>query len=263
MNKQPKAFLSYSHSDREIAERIATTTLRRNGIDVWFDKWEILPGDSLIRKIFEEGLAGADAFIVLLSQESVQSRWLQEELDAALIKRIEGVTRVIPVRIGNVQVPIPLRPLRWVDMNENYEAGLRELQMAIFQTHERPPVGQLPDFIKRETVSVGGLSRIATSLGLSLVHTGKHDIGNEESFTAVELSEKPGFSPEETDDAIDELEKHGLVETVNYFGTAPFSHGHVTPTYALFLQFRGHGLDYDPEDDINGCSISSSCTERS
>jgi len=102
MNKQPKAFLSYSHSDREIAERIATTTLRRNGIDVWFDKWEILPGDSLIRKIFEEGLAGADAFIVLLSQESVQSRWLQEELDAALIKRIEGVTRVIPVRIGNV-----------------------------------------------------------------------------------------------------------------------------------------------------------------
>lgn len=249
MNKRPKAFLSYSYADRSIAIRVAEG-LQAGGIEVWFDKWEILPGDSLIKKIFEEGLAGADAFIVLLSKDSVESRWVQEELDVALIKRIEGVTRVIPVLTGNVQVPDPLRPLRWVDISRDFDTALRELQMAIFQIHERPPVGQPPDFVRNQLASVGGLSRIATVLGLFLASTGKHEIGNEESFRAVELSEKLELSPEETNDAIDELESLGLVETLDYLGTYPFSHGDVTPTYALFLHFQGQGLDYDPEKDI-------------
>jgi hypothetical protein len=249
MNTRPKAFLCYSHSDREIAERIATD-LRANGIEVWFDKWEILPGDSLIGKIFEEGIGGADAFIVLLSQHSVQSRWVKEELDVALIKRIEGVTRVIPVRVDDVQMPDPLRPLRWIDMSAEFDTALHELQMAIFQIHERPPVGELPDVARKQLTSVGGLSRIGTMLGLYLSRTGKHEIGNEERFRAKDLSENLGLSPEETDDAIDELESLGLVKTLNYFGTSPFSHGEVTPTYALFLQFQDEGLDYDPEEDI-------------
>ena len=83
IKKRPKAFLSYSHDDRDIAEQIAKS-LRQSGIDVWFDKWEILPGDSLIQKIFEEGLSDTNAFIVLLTENSIQSRWVQQELDAAL-----------------------------------------------------------------------------------------------------------------------------------------------------------------------------------
>jgi hypothetical protein len=249
MNKQPKAFLSYSHADRNIAVRVAEG-LRAGGIEVWFDQWEIVGGDSLIRKIFEEGLAGADAFIILLSEDSVQSRWVREELDVALIKRIEGVTRVIPVLIGDVQVPNPLRPLKGIDMSRDFDTALHELRKAIFQIYERPPVGKPTDSVINRLVSVEGLSRIAAALGLLLVYTGKHAIGNEESFSAAELSEKLELSSEETDDAIDELESLGLVETLNYLGTYPFSHGEVWPTYALFLRFRGEGLDYDPEEDI-------------
>ncbi len=249
MNRRPRAFLSYSHADRDIATRVAER-LQDGGIEVWFDKWEILPGDSLIKKIFEEGLSGADAFIVLLSQNSVQSRWVQQELDVAMVKRIEGVTRVIPVRIDEVQIPEALLPLRWVDMTQDFDRALHELEMAIFQVRERPPVGQPPKFVRDQLASVGGLSRIATVMGLFLASTGKYDVGLEESFRAAKLSEELGLSSEETDDAIDELESLGLVETRNYFGTAPFSHGHVTPTYALFLHFRGEGLNYDPVEDI-------------
>ena len=146
MTTRPKAFISYSHTDREIAARIAEA-LRKGGVEVWFDKWEILVGDSLIQKIFQEGLAGADAFIVVISQSSVNSKWVQQELDAAMVKRIEGVTRVIPVLIDKVTVPEPLRPVRWIDLTGNFDETIRELQKAIFKVHERPPVGEPPDFI--------------------------------------------------------------------------------------------------------------------
>lgn len=249
MNTHPKAFVSYSHADRDIATRVAEK-LRSGGIEVWFDKWEILPGDSLIRKIFEEGLSGADAFIVLLSRNSVESRWVQQELDVAFISKIEGVTRVIPVLVDDVQVPDHLRTLRWVDMSRDFDEAIRELQRAIFQVYERPPIGQPPDFVQRGLASIGGLSPIATALGLFLVSTGEPDRGREESFSAARLSEEMGLSPEETDDAVDELESLGLVKTLNYLGTFPFSHGDVTPTYALFLHFQGEGFDYNPEEDI-------------
>jgi DNA-binding transcriptional regulator YhcF (GntR family) len=135
-------------------------------------------------------------------------------------------------------------------MGGNFEAAMRELQMAIFRVRERPPVGEPPDFVRNQVVSVGGLSPIATAVGLFFASTGKSDIGNEETFTAAELSDKLGLSPEETNDAIEELDSLGLVKTLNYLGTHPFLHGDIWPTYALFLHFRGQTLDYDPEEDI-------------
>lgn len=249
MDNKPKAFLSYSHSDKDVASKIAER-LRIGGIEVWFDRWEILAGDSLVQKIFAEGLSGADAFLILISKHSINSNWVRQELDVALIKRIEGITRIIPLILENVQLPEHLRPLRWVDMSTNFEGAIREIQMAIFQVHEKPPVGQPPTFVKNKNISVGGLSLLASAMGSFFANTGKHEFGSEEEISAKELKEKLDFSVEETDDAIDELENLGLVETRNYFGTHPFSHGDVIPTYALFIHFKGHGLTYDPDNDI-------------
>ena len=167
-----------------------------------------------------------------------------------LIRRIEGVTRVIPVIGGDAQVPEALKPTRWIRLSDDFDNAIRELQSAIFQVYERPPLGQPPEFVRNQIESVGGVSRLSTAMGLFFVSTGKHELGNEESFSASELADKLEFSPEETDDAIDELESLGMVKTLNYFGTSPYSHGDVTPTYALFIHFKEYGLDYDPENDI-------------
>src|SRR5258706_11711853 len=131
MRKTPKAFISYSHADRAIAERVAEG-LRTGGIEAWLDKYEIIPGDSLIKKIFEEGLAGADVFVVILTESSIKSNWVRQELDVALIRRIEGITRVIPLKVGNVNIPDPLRTLQWIDMAGDFDEKIRQLQMAIF-----------------------------------------------------------------------------------------------------------------------------------
>jgi hypothetical protein len=249
MNRIPKAFISYSHDDREMAFRIGES-LRASGIDAWMDKWEILPGDSLIQKIFSEGLAGADVFVIIVSQNSVRSNWVRQELDVALIKRIEGVARLIPLRVGDVDMPESLLPLKWIDMSGDFDMKIHDLVMAIFQVRERPPIGTPPEVVNEHLKSVGGLSPIASKLGLSFVTSGSPVIGLEESKTASELSEKLGLNPEETDDAIDELKNLGMVKTTDYFGTHPFSHSDVEPTYALFLHFKDEGLPYDPELDI-------------
>jgi hypothetical protein len=249
MRKTPKAFISYSHVDRAIAERIAEG-LRAGGIEAWLDKYEIIPGDSLIKKIFEEGLAGADVFVVILTESSIKSNWVRQELDVALIKRIEGITRVIPLKIGNINIPDPLQTVQWIDMAGDFDEKLRQLQMAIFQIRAKPPIGHPPEFIRNQLASVGGLSRLATALGLYFLQTGTPNTGNEESFRESELAEELGFTPEEADDAVDELLSLGLVKTQDYLGTGPYSHGDVEATYALFLHFKDEGLGYDPEDDI-------------
>ncbi|MCX5903014.1 MAG: hypothetical protein NTV89_05970, partial [Proteobacteria bacterium] len=159
-------------------------------------------------------------------------------------------TRIIPIVIDGTSPPAHLRALKWVDITVDYEGAVRELQKAIFQFYEKPPIGQQPEFLRGKVLTVGGLSRVATAVGFLLVGTGKHDIGNEENFSPKELQERLGLSVEEINDAIEELENHGIVEALQELGTYPYSHSQVTPTYALFLHFKGQGLDYDPDEDI-------------
>jgi hypothetical protein len=72
--KKPRVFLSHSKKDREFIERLAGD-LRASQVDVWYDEWEIPPGDSLRGRIFGEGII-----------ESVNSFWCQRELDAAAVR---------------------------------------------------------------------------------------------------------------------------------------------------------------------------------
>jgi hypothetical protein len=42
----PRVFISHSSQDKSFAEKIALD-LKRRGIGIWIDKWEIKVGDSL------------------------------------------------------------------------------------------------------------------------------------------------------------------------------------------------------------------------
>lgn len=249
MNKGPKVFISYTHVNVEIAEKLATD-LRKNGVDAWLDKWEIKLGDSIIKKIFEEGQANCDVFIILLSKASVASSWVQHELDTAMVNRIEGLARVIPVVVENCIIPVSLRALRWLNITTNYENGLREVIKAIFEVHEKPPIGSPPSFVRLDVQSVNGLSKEATQIGLFMLSELDESAVREKTYQASDIARKLNFTPQETDDAIDELEERGLVKTHILLGTEPFEHDSVEPTYAFFIQFQNAGIQYDPSEDI-------------
>src|SRR5712692_10342077 len=116
----PKCFVSYSSLDRPAAERLANA-LGERGLDVWIDNLQILPGDSLVQKIFEEGLKDCRVFIVLLSPNSVKSEWVKHELDVALINRLKKITRVIPVIVDDCDVPVALRSILWINLKEGID----------------------------------------------------------------------------------------------------------------------------------------------
>ena len=77
-----QVFISYSQNDRKVAERFSNV-LKESGLDVWFDKEQIYPGDNWAAKV-SEGLEDSQAMIVLLSPESVNSSSMQKEIEYAL-----------------------------------------------------------------------------------------------------------------------------------------------------------------------------------
>ena len=101
----PKVFVSHASEDKARFVLGFATRLRAAGIDAWLDRWEMLPGDSVVDRIFEEGLAEAGAVVVVLSVHSVDKPWVREELNAAFVKRVAGRTRLIPVLLDDCKVP--------------------------------------------------------------------------------------------------------------------------------------------------------------
>ncbi len=67
----PKVFVSHASEDKERFVLPFAHELRAAGVDVWVDQWQMVPGDSLVKKIFSEGLENADAVIVVLSKVSI------------------------------------------------------------------------------------------------------------------------------------------------------------------------------------------------
>ena len=262
MSRNKIAFLSYAHEDKDFAERIAIE-LRKVGIDAQIDQWEIKAGDPLIQKIFVEGIPKCDFFLILLSSVSVRSKWVKEELDSAMIKKIEGEIRIIPLIKEKCEIPPQLRALRWVDLSTDFDAGIREVVKSIYDVSEKPPLGKIPEYITELKNSVGGLSQVASTVGSILLSRQDDQLGFEKGYTGEEIQRlTPKLTAEEINDAVDELEEYGLVRTLKYQGTDPFKFGGVEPTYALFLHFKDEGLDYDPIEDIKIVASSVAASQR-
>jgi hypothetical protein len=250
LSKNKIAFLSYAHEDKDFAERIAVE-LQKAGIDVWIDRWEIKAGDSLIEKIFVDGLSNCDIFLILLSGASVRSKWVREELDSAMIKKIEGITRIIPLFKEKCVVPPQLRALLWVDLSAGFDAGIRQVVKSIYDVSEKPPLGKIPEYITELKNSVGGLSQLASTVGSILLNRQDDQLDFEKGYTGEEIQRSaPMLRAEEINDAVDELEEYGLVSTIKDVNATPYTFGYVEPTYAIFLHFKDEGLDYNPFEDI-------------
>src|SRR5688572_2273204 len=123
----PRVFISHASEDKERFVLDFATKLRGSGVDAWLDRWEMLPGDSLVDKIFEEGIKGATAFIVVLSNTSVQKKWVREEMNAGFVARVSRQCKVIPVVIDDCEIPEALKSTLWERINDldNYDESFK------------------------------------------------------------------------------------------------------------------------------------------
>lgn len=123
-------FISYSHQDKEFAEKLAVHLVRRKSA-VWIDAWELKVGDSILDKI-QTAIKTASALLVVLSKSSVASEWCRRELSAGLMTELdERRVFVLPLLIEDCDIPIFLREKKYADFRHNYDEGLRETLTAI------------------------------------------------------------------------------------------------------------------------------------
>ncbi|MFO0812281.1 MAG: toll/interleukin-1 receptor domain-containing protein [Gemmatales bacterium] len=156
-----KAFVSHASEDKERFVLDFASKLRANGVDAWLDRWEMLPGDSLVDKIFEEGLKEANAVIVVLSKHSVKKPWVVEELNAAFVKRIQAQTKLIPVLIDDCDVPECLASTLWEKINPNsdYNENVRRIVNSIYGINQKPELGNPPTITSLIIDDIPGLTR--------------------------------------------------------------------------------------------------------
>jgi hypothetical protein len=162
----PRVFISHASEDKERFVLPFAQDLRAEGVDAWVDRWEMLPGDSLVRKIFTEGLDKAVAVVVVLSRVSITKVWVAEELDAAVVKRINDDSKLIPIVLDNLDVktdvPASIRHLllEFVPDPSERATVIGRVVRSIFGTVERPPLGPPPLFVDALAVRIPGLDRI-------------------------------------------------------------------------------------------------------
>jgi hypothetical protein len=158
----PKVFVSHASEDKERFVIGFAQKLRARGIDAWLDRWEMYPGDSLVGKIFEEGIKNAQAIVVVVSAHSVNKPWVKEELNAGVVKRINEGSLLIPVVIDDCEVPEALKATLWsrIVVLGNYEEEFERIVSAIFNRRERPPLGSPPKYTQVAVDSIPGLTEV-------------------------------------------------------------------------------------------------------
>ena len=100
---QYDVFLSHSAKDKAVVRPLAER-LHSDGLKVWFDEWEIKPGDSIPAKI-EEGLERSRVLMLCMSANAFGSDWAQLESGTFRFRDpLNKDRRFIPLRLDDSRI---------------------------------------------------------------------------------------------------------------------------------------------------------------
>jgi hypothetical protein len=148
----PKAFISYSHDSAEHKAWVLklATDLRAIGVDVTFDRWDLVPGQD-ISLFMQRGISEADRVVLVCSssyvsksEKGVGGVGFERLIVTGEVVRSIDTTKFIPVLRGSdpdKRIPSFLGPRLYVDFNNDreYDAKLIELAREI---HNAPAVSK-------------------------------------------------------------------------------------------------------------------------
>ena len=106
-----KVFISHTAHDSDWARSFAKA-LQERGVTVWFDEFDVQPGDSL-RDALESGLRDSDVLVALLDAEAPAWPNLFFELGAA-IGMGKRVVPIVPKGVDPSALPLDLRLRRYL-----------------------------------------------------------------------------------------------------------------------------------------------------
>jgi tetratricopeptide (TPR) repeat protein len=218
-------FLSHSSADKPFVRELADFLEAGGEIRVWLDEREIQAGENIVLKI-GEGL-DADAVLLILSPDSVGSRWVKEEwTDAFWEQTNSGARKLAGVLHRDCEIPRLLRNKKYFDLRRNQPEGMREIHTWLlgqryrpaghFYAPSRPPifVGREDELarLRRELAEPGSVAIVAgmagigkSTVALEFVHRYQEDfeavywlacVGRDLTAIAGELSVQLGVKIE-------------------------------------------------------------------
>jgi adenylate cyclase len=133
-----KVFLSYAREDVDIARQLAEW-VGRAGHEVWWDRH--IHGGTRFSSEIDRALKDAEAVVVIWSDASVDSAWVQDE---ATEGRDSG--RLVPIRLGRSRPPLGFRQFHCIPLGNWDGSGepeaLTELLTAIAKASGAQPEQQ-------------------------------------------------------------------------------------------------------------------------
>ncbi len=128
-------YISYSRKDLAFSEKIVKA-LADNNIDTWVD-WKSIPKGEKFEKEIYHGIEGANAFLLLMSPDSVKSEIIRREIEHAVIND----KRFIPILIRDIDiqdVPPVITKYNWIFCRENddFDAAITATLKVILTDYE-------------------------------------------------------------------------------------------------------------------------------
>lgn len=115
-----KTFICFSAKDRYCIAEPIVYHLKNYGIDVWYDRQELLLGDDRIEKNLIEGATKCKYAIIIVSKNTVVSKCAMEELEIIKKNHSLNLTTVFPIlyEIKPSELPIELAWVRHLIFKE-------------------------------------------------------------------------------------------------------------------------------------------------
>ena len=242
----PHVYLAHASEDHDTLAKPLANAMLANGIEVWFDEWEIRTGHSLRRKM-EEGLGNCTHFVVLLTPSSLNKPWVETEIDAGFIRAVAKESRFMGIRVGvGVKELSPfLRTLRCPEINLAETTEVDALIADIHGVSQKPERGAAPRYVKPQPEGLKAWSSSAVAVAEFLVRNSKHGRHFDPQARVATVAEATGLPEEDIRLGVLDLEGAGLIKrSLERSPTAPFG-----PTIGLFVEFDQYFLDFIPKED--------------
>ena len=120
-----RIFLSHANQDAGFAHQLADD-LRRHGYDIWIAPGSILPGEKWVDAI-ERGLETSGIFLLVMTSNAANSRWVKDESSYAIDLENKGEIRLITLDVAEGKLPPMWRVRQHIPFRQDYDEGLRQL----------------------------------------------------------------------------------------------------------------------------------------
>ncbi|MBI3914524.1 MAG: tetratricopeptide repeat protein [Chloroflexi bacterium] len=126
-------FLSHNRADknwtRMLAARIEREKWNERALKVFFDEWDIQPGDN-IPIALERALPTSRKIALVMSPDFFNSEWTESERAAATIfSPANRSKRMMPLLVRDCDIPSMLAPLKYIDFRDaaKFESAFKQL----------------------------------------------------------------------------------------------------------------------------------------